>query len=107
MLGADPNRRFAQRSDTMSLDTIKPYDVPIGHVYPQPQPDGDFSLKTGDIEKVGLACEARATGCSSDLRINHSRGHAVHGVRPMSRELEIPSTSRKPLSIITLFEIDN
>jgi hypothetical protein len=45
----DPNRPFATRKDTMSLDTIHPEDVPRGKV--QFIKDQDLSLKTDDIAR--------------------------------------------------------
>merc|ERR1719428_2188192 len=45
----DPNRPFAQRKDTMSLDTIHPEDVPRGKV--QFIKAQDLSLKTDDIAR--------------------------------------------------------
>lgn len=41
---------FAGRQNTMMLDTVRPEDVPLGHVYPQK--DEDLSLKTNDIYKA-------------------------------------------------------
>ena len=50
MWGANPMRKFPQRSETMYLDSIKPADAPAGRIYNVK--DEDFSLTTADIERA-------------------------------------------------------
>jgi len=84
----DDSRPFAQRHQTMSLDTVKPQDVPKGKVqYPK---DENLSLKTQDIARAQpvydhlnyLNKPDMSVGCTDPV---HAGGRARTYYAPMDR----------------------